>query len=255
MSAASSVSPVEVTARLAAPFDPSEVHWKPQAVSGNRALAIAYVDARSIMDRLDMVLGIDGWTDRYHIQPDGSVICWLRCKIGDRWITKTDVGSPSEQQDGGDRTKASFSDAIKRAAVKFGVGRYLYRLPSQWCDYDSQRRQFKSTPKLPDWARPAAGKEKPRDTTPIGLDGGKRLQALADQKGQRLQSWLEPHLDRAAFISLDQVPTWAARLAWRALEKLPDANSANVNGTAAGGTVNLDVAAAAAPIRTSRVPF
>ena len=43
-----------------------------------------------------------------------------------------DVGAPSEQPDGGDRLKAAFSDALKRAAVKFGIGRYLYRLPQQW---------------------------------------------------------------------------------------------------------------------------
>jgi hypothetical protein len=56
---------------------------------------------------------------------------------------------PSEQPDGGDRLKAAFSDALKRAAVKYGVGRYLYRLPSQWVDYDPQRRQFKTTLLVP----------------------------------------------------------------------------------------------------------
>jgi hypothetical protein len=64
------------------------------------------------------------------------------------------VGGPSEQQDGGDRMKAAFSDALKRAAVKFGVGRYLYRLPAQWVDYDPQRRQFARTPALPTFALP-----------------------------------------------------------------------------------------------------
>jgi hypothetical protein len=249
------MSPPPWRPRLAAPFDPSEVKFKPAVVSGSRALALAYVDARVIQDRLDNVLGVAGWQDSYRVLPDGSVMCRLSLRIGGEWLSKVDVGGQSEQPDGGDRTKAAFSDALKRAAVKFGVGRYLYRLPACWCDYDAKKRTFVRTPALPAWAVPASGKDKPKDNTPIGLDGGKRLQALADQKGQRLQSWLEPHLDRAAFISLDQVPTWAARLAWRALEKLPDAKAANGNGTAAGGTVNLDVAAAAAPIRTSRVPF
>jgi hypothetical protein len=40
-------------------------------------------------------------------------------------LTKVDVGGPSEQPDGGDWLKAAFSDALKRAAVKFGVGRHL----------------------------------------------------------------------------------------------------------------------------------
>ncbi|MCA1685873.1 MAG: hypothetical protein LC745_07765 [Planctomycetia bacterium] len=38
---------------LAALFDPSEVKFKPQSVKGNRALAICYIDARAVMDRLD----------------------------------------------------------------------------------------------------------------------------------------------------------------------------------------------------------
>ena len=144
---------------LAAPFDEHEVKFKPQAVKGNRALALAYVDVRAIMDRLDNVLGVENWQDRYQLLPDNSVMCQLRLRIGDRWITKADVGGPSEQPDGGDRLKAAFSDALKRAAVKFGIGRYLYRLPQQWADYDPQKRQFAAPPRLPDWAIAKAAKQ------------------------------------------------------------------------------------------------
>src|SRR5215471_2647489 len=134
---------------LAAAFDSAEVKFKPGVVSGNRALALPYVDARVVQDRLDELLGLENWQDTYTPLPDGSVVCELRCRIGGEWIVKTDVGSPSEQPDGGDRMKAAFSDALKRAAVKFGIGRYLYRLPSQWVDYDPQKRRFLQTPKLP----------------------------------------------------------------------------------------------------------
>lgn len=140
---------------LVAPFDPSEVKWKPQAVNGNRALAIAYVDARVIMDRLDDSVGVHAWQDKYQILPDGNVICTLSVLMENEWISKTDVGGQSEQPDEGDRCKAAFSDALKRAAVKFGIGRYLYRLPSQWVDYNPTKRQFVSTPRLPGWALPA----------------------------------------------------------------------------------------------------
>ena len=137
---------------LTTPFDNTEVKFKPQVVKGNRALALAYVDVRAIMDRLDLALGVENWQDNYQLLPDKSVMCRLRLRIGDRWITKSDVGSPSEQPDGGDRLKAAFSDALKRAAVKFGIGRYLYRLPQQWADYDPMKKQFSAPPKLPDWA-------------------------------------------------------------------------------------------------------
>ncbi len=148
-----------VTAALAAPFDPRDVKWKPQSVKGNRAMALAYLDARAIQDRLDEVLGVEGWQDEYQLLPDGSVACKLQLFLGDRWITKMDVGSPSEQPDGGDRLKAAFSDALKRAAVKFGIGRYLYRLTAQWVDYDPAKRTFAQTPQLPAFARPKAKAE------------------------------------------------------------------------------------------------
>src|SRR5262245_19673465 len=104
-----SVIDVKAIARaLAAPFDGSEVKFKPQTVKANRALALAYVDVRAIMDRLDNVLGVENWQDRYRLLPDNSVICRLRLRIGGQWIAKSDVGGPSEQPDGGDRLKAAF---------------------------------------------------------------------------------------------------------------------------------------------------
>lgn len=144
----------KLTQALAAPFEPSLVKFKPAVVNGNRALALAYVDARVIQDRLDEVLGVEGWQDDYECLADGSVVCRLRLRLGNEWVTKVDVGGPSEQPDGGDRLKAAFSDALKRAAVKFGVGRYLYRLSAQWQDYDPQRRQFVRPPTLPAFAQP-----------------------------------------------------------------------------------------------------
>jgi len=150
-------TPIEVSAithALARPFDLTEVKFKPQTVKNNRALALAYVDARVIQDRLDDVLGVEGWQDEYQLLPDGSVSCRLRLKLGPRWITKMDVGSPSEQPDGGDRLKAAFSDALKRAAVKFGIGRYLYRLPAMWGDYAPIKKIFPTPPRLPAFAQP-----------------------------------------------------------------------------------------------------
>lgn len=141
---------------LTAPFPADAVHWKPLAVRGNRALAAAYLDARAVMQRLDSVFGVGGWKDAYQLVAGGSVVCTLSLKIGDEWVEKSDVGSPSEQPDDGDKLKAAFSDSLKRAACKCGIGRYLYKLPRQWVDYDSQSKQFAKMPTLPAWAVPAA---------------------------------------------------------------------------------------------------
>ncbi len=140
---------------LTAPFPADAVHFKPLAVKGNRALAAAYLDARAVMHRLDSVFGVGGWKDAYQLVAGGSVVCTLSVRVDGEWIDKTDVGSPSEQPDDGDKLKAAFSDALKRAAIKLGIGRYLYRLPRQWVDYDPQTRQFVKPPTLPAWALPA----------------------------------------------------------------------------------------------------
>lgn len=157
--------PYAIEEALAACFDPKDVKWKPQSVSGNRALAVPFVDVRVVQDRLDEVLGVLGWQDTYVVCDGGSVVCRLSVRSGQEWITKEDVGSPSEQPDAGDRLKASFSDALKRAAVKVGVGRYLYKMKPQWVDYDPQKRQFVRTPKIPDEFLPVA-KTKVRDRAP-----------------------------------------------------------------------------------------
>ncbi len=183
---------------LSAPFEAHEVKFKPAVVSGHRALALAYVDARVVQDRLDEVLGVMGWQDSYRVLPDGSVMCRLRLKIGAQWITKVDVGGQSEQPDGGDRTKAAFSDALKRAAVKFGVGRYLYRLPQLWCDYDAHKRQFVRPPQVvgggrcmvgggkqpssPPTTKPSTIHHPPSTTMPA--DGAALLRRLTDYDGR-----------------------------------------------------------------------
>jgi hypothetical protein len=207
-------------AAMAAVFAPSEVKFKPGVISGNRALALPYVDCRVIQDRLDDVLGIDGWQDQYTPLPDGSVVCELRCRIGGEWIVKTDVGSPSEQPDGGDRLKAAFSDALKRAAVKFGIGRYLYRLPPQWVDYDGQKRRFARTPELP------------RESTAAGkMNGQAPERIITDEERQALSQLLtrKNKTVKAAMKSAGSDGTELAdltreqyRLLVGKLERLPD---------------------------------
>jgi hypothetical protein len=146
----------QLSLALTAPFPADAIHWRPITIKGNRALAAAYLDARAVMQRLDCVFGVGGWKDAYQPVNGGSVVCTLSVKVDGEWVDKTDVGSPSEQPDSGDKLKAAFSDALKRAAIKLGIGRYLYRLPSQWVNYDPQAKRFEQTPTLPAWALPAA---------------------------------------------------------------------------------------------------
>lgn len=219
-----------ITEALRKPFPAESVGWKPQSVRGNRALAVAYIDARDVEDRLDAVFGPANWQDSYDLLPNNSVVCTLRVRFPDtqEWIEKCDVGSQSDQPDEGDRVKSAFSDSLKRAAVKLGIGRYLYSLPQQWCDYDPQKRQFTQTPKLPDWAlpRPAQVKD-PSAGTPLPSSGDYITKPQADnirhQIGRRdeelrkdgLRVSRKKFLDLFGVDSLEKIPAGSLN---RALE-------------------------------------
>jgi len=170
--------------RLADPFDVRDVKFKPQMVKANRCLAMPYVDARVVQDRLDEVLGAGGWWDSYDVLPDGTVTCRLTCVLDGGAVSKMDVGAPSEQPDAGDRMKAAFSDALKRAAVKFGVGRYLYRLSSTWVDYDPVKKQIPNPPALPDWATPG-GVGRPASARPAGKPAARKPAAAPPEADPR----------------------------------------------------------------------
>jgi len=116
-------------------------------------LAIAYVDARAVMRRLDAVFEIGNWQTTYREIPEG-VVCKLRVRIEGEWCEHEDVGSFSDQPDGGDRLKSAFSDSLKRVAVHLGVARYLYDLPKYWVDFDPVKKQIVRPPQLPAWALP-----------------------------------------------------------------------------------------------------
>jgi hypothetical protein len=188
------MTPDQIQAKLAEPFPAEAIGWKAQTVKGNRALAVPYIDARDVEQRLDDTLGVDGWQDEYSVVDGGAVVCRLSLMIGERWITKTDVGAPSEQPDGGDRMKAAFSDALKRAGVKWGVGRYLYNLPAVWDNYDPQKKQFARTPQLPAAALPsqaATPAEEPKAKMPAKAPTKGALPADGRELLQRLREYDE----------------------------------------------------------------
>jgi hypothetical protein len=111
-----------IFAALASEFAPREVKTRSQA-----GRTFSYVTARSVMNRLDDVLGPTNWWDRY-VPGENGVLCELTIRLPDGSIlTKCDVGGYAAMQDEGDNEKSGVSDAIKRAAIKFGIGRYLYR--------------------------------------------------------------------------------------------------------------------------------
>lgn len=97
--------------------------WKVQSARASGCECLAYIDARQVMDLLDEVLGEANWQDHYR-EVAGKIYCDLSLRIEGEWITKSDCGSETAYES----EKGQASDAFKRAAVKWGVGRFLYRL-------------------------------------------------------------------------------------------------------------------------------
>src|SRR4051794_14141752 len=112
----------DLFAALAAPFDRDEV--KVRSTAGRQ---LHYITARTVMNRLDNVLGPENWWDEYSPN-ENSVLCRLTIRLPDgSTLTKSDAGGYAGMADSGDDDKSGYSDAFKRACVKFGVARYLYR--------------------------------------------------------------------------------------------------------------------------------
>lgn len=111
--------------------------WRVQSFSKNKPLCscVAYIDARDVMDRLDEVVGPENWQDKYEVI-NGQLFCSIGIYLNDQWVWKTDTGTESQTE----KEKGLVSDAFKRAAVKWGVGRFLYDLEIQYVDSNEVKR-------------------------------------------------------------------------------------------------------------------
>lgn len=121
--------------RLSLPFPRAAVHWRVQGTPYERngafsAMALAYLDARDVMDRLDDVCGADRWQSHFEETAKGRIICRISIDVNGNgnWVTKSDGAGNTDVE----AEKGALSDALKRAAVSWGIGRYLYRLDSPW---------------------------------------------------------------------------------------------------------------------------
>lgn len=114
---------------------PEQIRWRVGSTSkdGRKGMLLGYIDARTAMDLLDEL--DPAWSDEYRevaINGDKGIQCALTVK----GVTRTDVGVPSNTEG----LKGAYSDALKRAAVKHGIGRELYELPRIWVALDEYKR-------------------------------------------------------------------------------------------------------------------
>jgi hypothetical protein len=127
---------------LSAPFPPDAIDWRVGSTNADKSkgMALAYIDARTVMDRLDTMCGPDAWQDNYSPGVGGSIICNLGVRFpNSEWIWKAD-GAGATDYEG---EKGALSDAFKRAAVRFGIGRYLYDLKAPWVAIEPMGKSFR----------------------------------------------------------------------------------------------------------------
>ena len=132
----------ELIKRLKDPFTSKEIEWKVQVTTQDkiRGMAVAYIDSRAIQKRLDETVGAFNWRNEYHTWQEKSQICGLSvfCDERSEWITKFDGAPNSEYEE----IKGGLSDAFKRAAILWGIGRYLYELEGIWVEIEQRGKSW-----------------------------------------------------------------------------------------------------------------
>lgn len=131
--------------KLGAPFAPTQVKFRAAFNKPNqdgRVECLAFVDGRTVMDRIEEVdadwactysppqikqLPKDQWdNERIRVSVD--------CVLTIGGVTRVDVGEAVGRADDDKLVKTAYSDALKRAAVRFRIGRHLYDLPKMYAD-------------------------------------------------------------------------------------------------------------------------
>lgn len=142
----------DIWAQLSAPLPEGVISWRqdgrPQSRDGKHfARFVAYIDAQTVSERLDSV--VPGEWDLTLGEPlkelmdeSGKVLdtetrCAFKARLQILGTIREDVGH------GRDFKQAS-TDAFKRAAVRFGIGRELYEMEQVWVQVDGDGKYAKA---------------------------------------------------------------------------------------------------------------
>ena len=124
------------TKMLRRPFTAAAVKWRADAKKPDargRVRCLVYLDASLVRERLDQV--DPGWAASYVAlgstggDPLGvNLHVPIECSLVVGGIMRIGVGQTATKNVTGSLIKAAYSDALKRAALEFGVGAYLRAL-------------------------------------------------------------------------------------------------------------------------------
>lgn len=122
---------------LSAPFDEATLGVKVQSLSKqkDKAMLVAYLQHTDVYVRLEQV--DPAWSSTVVHEERTSDMVYVRVRLTVNGVSRENVGD-------GEDPKMATSDAIKRAAMLFGVGRYLYDAETVWVPYNEQTDRFRT---------------------------------------------------------------------------------------------------------------
>jgi hypothetical protein len=131
----------EIQGCLQVEFPWEDIEWRVKKTDENkkRGMALPYVTNRAIQNRLDEIFTPFGWRNEYKDWHGNSQLCGISIKFIDEngtpnWITKWDGADNTDFE----AVKGGLSDSMKRSAVQWGIGRYLYSLPAPWVNIEAK---------------------------------------------------------------------------------------------------------------------
>jgi hypothetical protein len=125
---------------LKKPITANEIEWRvQQQTSTGKLIVVPYITNRCVMERFDEAFGASNWTSEFREIANGF-ICRLSVTIDKKFVYREDGASKTNIEP----EKGGISDAMKRAAVQFGLGRCLYAYPRVMIETDGKF--------IPDWA-------------------------------------------------------------------------------------------------------
>jgi hypothetical protein len=142
-----------------------------------------------------------------YVPGENSVLCRLTVRMPDgSTLTKADAGGYAGMPDQGDDDKSGFSDAFKRAAVKFGVGRYLYRdgVPTFVKERESATAQVAAPV-----AEPAPVSAPVAEAVPLARSSRPSSEGSAPRSGRAMFAWTKEQEQRHEVGLLKYLNGWA----------------------------------------------
>lgn len=134
----------ELLEALKKPFAEKDIEWRISFADANGsgkefASVVCYIDSRAVQNRLDDVCGIGGWwNEQPQYNGDKAVNQGITIRLPESGqVTKWDGADQTDIES----TKGGLSNALKRAGVLFGIGRYLYKLTAVYVNLQEDKPQ------------------------------------------------------------------------------------------------------------------